>query len=79
MGSFTIQLTEKPDIMLKRAEKLAKSNGVKFKHNGKLGSFSHLGVNGTFKITRNRLEVKYTKPLFITDSMVETQIRKVLG
>jgi hypothetical protein len=79
MGSFSIRLTEDAEVVLNRAEELAKSKGVKFQHNGHIGSFSHLGVKGTFKISENLVEVKYTKPVFISNSMVERQIKQVLG
>lgn len=79
MGTFSMKLNEKAAVILKRAEKLAKSNGVIFQHNGRAGSFSHLGVKGTFTISKNVVEVKYTKPVFISDSMVEKQIKQILG
>jgi len=79
MGTFCMKLNEKAAVVLKRAEELAKSNGVKFQHNGRSGSFSHLGVKGAFTINKNVVEVKYTKPVFISDSMVEKQIKQILG
>ena len=79
MGSFSIQLTEDVAAVLRRAEDLARSHGVAFQHDGRSGSFSHLGVKGTFKVHQNVLEVTYTKPLFISDAMVQKQIRQIIG
>jgi hypothetical protein len=79
MGTFSMKLNEKASVVLRRAEELAKSNGVRFQHNGRSGSFSHLGVKGAFTITKNMVEVKYTKPLFISDAMVEQRIKQILG
>jgi len=79
MGTFSMKLNEKAVLVLKRAEELAKSNGVRFQHDGRSGSFSHLGVKGEFTITKNVVEVKYTKPIFISDAMVEKQIKQILG
>jgi hypothetical protein len=79
MKKFSMKLSEKAEVVLKRAEELAKSNGVQFQNNGKEGSFAHLGVKGTFKIRVNLVEVEYTKPVFISDSMVQHQIKQVLG
>jgi len=79
MRTFSMKLNEKAAVILKRAEKLANSNGVRFQHNGRSGSFSHLGVKGAFTITKNVVEVKYTKPIFISDAMVEKQIKQILG
>jgi hypothetical protein len=78
MGTFSMRLAEKAAVVLKRAEELAKNNGVTFQHNGRSGSFSHLGVKGTFTISKNVVDVKYTKPVFIPDSMVENQIKQIL-
>jgi hypothetical protein len=78
MGTFSMRLAEKAAVVLKRAEELAKNNGVTFQHNGRSGSFSHLGVKGTFTISKNVVEVKYTKPVFISDSMVANQIKQIL-
>lgn len=78
MGTFSMRLAEKAAVVLKRAEELAKNNGVTFQHNGRSGSFSHLGVKGTFKISKNVVDVKYTKPVFIPDSVVENQIKQIL-
>jgi hypothetical protein len=74
-----MKLNEKAAVVLKRAEGLAKSNGVKFQHDGRSGAFSHLGVKGEFTINNNVVEVNYTKPFFISDSMVEKQIMQILG
>jgi hypothetical protein len=74
-----MKLNEKAALVLKRAEDLAKRNGVRFQHNGRSGTFSHLGVKGSFTINKNVIEVKYTKPVFIPDSMVEKQIKEILG
>jgi hypothetical protein len=79
MGTFSMKLNGKAAIVLQRAEELAKSHGVRFQHNGRSGSFSHLGVKGAFTITKNMVEVKYTKPIFISDAMVENQIKQILG
>jgi hypothetical protein len=79
MRTFSIILNGKAAVVLQRAEELAKSNGVRFQHNGRSGSFSHLGVKGAFTINRNVVEVKYTKPVFISDLMVENQIKQILG
>jgi hypothetical protein len=78
MGTFSVRLAEKAAVVLKRAEELAKNNGVTFQHNGRSGSFSHLGVKGTFTISKNVVDVKYTKPVFIPDSVVENQIKQIL-
>lgn len=78
MGTFSMRLAEKAAVVLKRAEELAKNNGVTFQHNGRSGSFSHLGVKGTFTISKNVVDVKYTKPVFIPDSVVENQIKQIL-
>jgi hypothetical protein len=78
MGTFSMRLAEKAAIVLKRAEELARKNGVTFQHNGRSGSFSHLGVKGTFTISKNVVEIKYTKPVLIPDSMVESQIKQIL-
>lgn len=79
MGKFSMRLSEKAAVVLKRAEELAKNNGVTFQHNGRSGSFSHMGVKGTFTISKNRVEVKYTRPVFVSDAMVENQIKQILG
>jgi hypothetical protein len=79
VGTFSMRLNEKAAVVLKRAEELAKRNGVRFQHNGRSGTFSHLGVKGAFTINRNVVEVKYTKPVFISDSMVANQIKQILG
>ena len=79
MRTFSMKLNGKAAVVLQRAEELAKSNGVRFQHNGRSGSFSHLGVKGAFTITKNMVEVKYTKPIFISDAMVENQIKQILG
>lgn len=78
MGTFSMRLAEKAAVVLKRAEELAKNNGVTFQHNGRSGSFSHLGVKGTFTISKNVVDVKYTKPVFIPDSVVDNQIKQIL-
>jgi hypothetical protein len=74
-----MKLNGKAAVVLKRAEGLAKRHGVRFQHNGRSGTFSHLGVKGAFTITKNVVEVKYTKPIFISDAMVENQIKQILG
>ena len=79
MGTFSMKLNEKASVVLKRAEELAESNSVRFQHNGRSGSFAHLGVKGAFTISKNVIEVRYTKPVFISDSMVEKQIKQILG
>jgi hypothetical protein len=79
MGSFSIQLTEDAAVVLQRAEQLARSNGVAFQRDGRSGSFSHLGVKGAFRVRRNVLEVTYSKPMFISDAMVQKQIRQIIG
>ena len=72
MGTVCMKLNEKAAGVLKRAEGLAKSNGVKFQHDGRSGAFSHLGVKGEFTINNNVVEVNYTKPFFISDSMARS-------
>jgi len=79
MGKFSMRLSEKAAVVLKRAEELAKNNGVAFQHNGRSGSFSHMGVKSTFTINKNMVEVKYTRPVFVSDAMVENQIKQILG
>ncbi len=79
MGYLAIQLTGEPEVVLKRAEALAQKKGVQFEHDGQSGSFSYLVVKGTFKIAENVIEIEYTKPPFVPDSMVEEQIIEVFA
>jgi hypothetical protein len=79
MGYLSIELKGKPEDVLKRAEELAQNKGVQFEHDGQSGSFSYLVVKGTFKITENLIEIEYTKPPFVPDSMVEEQIKQVFS
>ena len=79
MGYLSIPLTGEAEVVLKRAEELAKKKGVQFEHDGQSGSFTYLVVKGTFKITANVIEVEYTNPPFVPEAMVEDQIKQVFA
>ena len=77
MGSLSIQMTEDAESMLKRIEELAESHGIRFQHDGQSGSFSHMGVDGTFAIKGEVLEIEFSKPALLPESAVAHQIRQI--
>ncbi len=79
MGSLSIPLNEKAEDALKRIEEVAKSRGIQFQHSGQAGSFSHMGVVGSFTINEDVVEIEYTKPGLFPDSVVEAQIMQIFS
>jgi len=79
MGLLTVQLTESAESALKRIEEVAKSQGIQFQHDGQSGSFSHMGVTGSFTIKDNVVEIDYSKPPMFPESVVEDQIMQIFS
>jgi hypothetical protein len=79
VGSFSFQLNEKVEDALKRIEEVAKNKGIQFQYHGTTGSFSHMGVVGSFTINEDTVEIEYTKPGLFPDSVVEAQIMQIFN
>jgi hypothetical protein len=79
VGFLSIQLTGDANATLERIGTLAKTHGVQLQFDGQSGSFSHMGVSGTFTIEADVVEIEFTKPALIPDSLVEEKIMKIFG
>jgi hypothetical protein len=77
VGSLSIQLTEDAESLLNRVGEMAESLGIQCQHDGQSGSFSHMGVSGTFTVKGNLLTIEYSKPALLAESVVEYQIRQI--
>ncbi len=74
--TFSVNVTEDPNTLVTRAEKVATENGAVFRGDTTSGSFSGRGVRGTYQIQGRTVTVTITdKPLFVPWGVVESMVR----
>lgn len=74
---FQIPLKEHPEILLNKAEKMARENQVHFIADQVEGHFSGKGVEGSYRFDGEVLVVSVArKPPFVTWGMVEKMLHK---
>ncbi len=74
--TFSVNVTEDPNTLVTRAEKVATENGAAFRGDTTSGSFSGRGVRGTYQIQGRTVTVTITdKPLFVPWGVVESMVR----
>lgn len=70
--TFQITVNEHPEILVKRAHKMALENAVHFIANEVQGHFSGKGLEGTYRFEDDLLVITVAKkPPFVTWTMVE--------
>ncbi|HEB78795.1 MAG TPA: hypothetical protein ENI90_09745 [Methylothermaceae bacterium] len=74
---FQIPLKEHPEILLSKAEKMARDNQVHFIADQVEGHFAGKGLEGTYRFEGEVLVVSVArKPPFVTWNMVEKMLHK---
>lgn len=74
---FQIPLKEHPEILVNKAEKMARENQVHFVADQVEGHFAGKGLEGTYRFEGELLIVNVSKkPPFVTWNMVERLLRQ---
>lgn len=74
--SFTIKVTESPQLLIEKAQKTAQENAALFSGDTQAGSFSGSGVEGHYEVAGDTITVTIAKkPFYAPWSVVETQVK----
>ena len=74
--SFRIKIQEDPDVLVARAEKVARQAGAEFKGDAHSGSFAGSGVEGQYAVEEDSITVTITrKPMIAPWSLVEDKVK----
>ena len=79
---FSFEVDKPGDIerMLKKAQSEIESKGGTFSGTTKSGRISVSGVNGSYLVTSDAIEITITdKPFLATEGMIKSEIKKALG
>jgi len=75
--SFSVPFTGDPSSLLERARKAAADNGAQVVGDTNKGTFSGRGVEGSYTVSGNIVNVTVDKkPMIIPWSLVESQLRQ---
>jgi hypothetical protein len=75
--TFSVNTDKDPDTLVSEAKQVAKQNDATFEGDASSGSFSGKGVEGTYEIEGQTVEVTITdKPTMAPWSKVESKIKE---
>jgi hypothetical protein len=78
--TFDISFSGDAASLLQRAKNAAVESGAKLTGDTNSGKFSGKGVEGHYEVSDNKVRVTITKkPIVVTDSVIESQLRKFFG
>ncbi len=75
--TFSVKIQKDPDTLVSEARQVAKENDATFEGDTSSGSFSGKGVEGTYEIEGQTVEVTITdKPTLAPWSKVESKVKE---